>query len=137
MHRRTIAFASALAIGLVSLPLGAQAPSVSMNAEVPDGPRAERDIICRGAAIPDGWILIDDVRSTEMCGGDNPAVVNLYNVWAIERYETKPVGATMQVCANTALPEGWVLEDVYRSKEHCGHPDDPFQPNVKKIRRVR
>jgi len=136
MHRTTFAFAL-LAIGLGSASVAAQAPVALLERADPDRPRAERDIICRGAAIPDGWILVDDVRSADMCGGDNPAVLNLYNVWAIERYDVKPVGATMQVCANTPLPAGWVLEDVYRSKEHCGHPENPFQPNVKRIRRAR
>lgn len=128
-------------IGLAML-LTATTAEAQGGAQPPAGgeaPRStsERTVICRGGVIPAGWILVNDVRSTEMCSGSNPAAVNLYNVWAIERFDTKPVGASMQVCSAAPTPPGWVLEDVFRSKELCGHPDEYFAPNVKRIRRVR
>lgn len=101
-------------------------------------PQSERRLICRGAAIPAGWILVDDTRDMSMCVGDNPAaVVTAYNIWVIERYDTRPVGTTITVCASTPTPPGWVLVDVYRDKALCGHPDEPFQINAKRIRRTR
>ena len=136
MYVRTLVLA--LLTVLVPTP-GAHAQRAELQSppRVAQRPMNDRQIICRGAAIPEGWILVDDVRSGEMCGGSNPAVLNLYNVWAIERYDNKPVGVTMNVCAVAPIPAGWVLEDVYRAKRHCGHPDDQFQANVKRIRRAR
>ena len=99
--------------------------------------RRERQIICRGAAIPSGWVLVDDLRDHTMCEGSNPAIVNAYNVWAIERVDARPAGTTIQMCAAGETPEGWMVVDLYRDRELCGHPDDLWAVNVKKIRRVR
>lgn len=119
----------------LALPLAlAFAPSTS---EAQSQVRGERRIICRGAAIPTGWLLVDDLRDRTMCEGSNPAVLRLYNVWAIERYDNRPIGTVIEVCAAAVTPDGWELVDVYRSKELCGHPGDAFIVNVKRIRRVR
>ena len=96
-----------------------------------------RNQICRGAAIPMGWILVDNQRDAESCDGENPVSLNLYNVWVISRYEDLPVGATLDVCASAQIPDGWQLVDLYRSKDSCGRPSDPFAVNVKRIRRVK
>jgi hypothetical protein len=96
-----------------------------------------RQLICRGAPVPDGFILVDDIRDREQCGGSNPSALRLYNVWVIERYDDRPVGTTIDVCAATPVPEGWVLVDIFRSQELCGHPTDVLTVNVKRIRRAR
>jgi hypothetical protein len=90
--------------------------------------------ICRGAAVPSGWIVTDDIRDPQLCDGQNPATLNAYNVWVIRRLDARP-GAVMDVCASTPTPAGWVLVDIFRSKDVCGHPENPFIPNVKRIRR--
>ena len=95
----------------------------------------QRQIICRGATIPTGWILIDDLRDTSMCGGDNPRFVNMYNVWAIEKFDHLQPGAELTVCASAPTPAGWTLVDVYRDKSLCGHTEDLFATNVKVIRK--
>lgn len=100
-------------------------------------PRVERQIVCRGAPIPVGWVLVDDTREATMCGGDNPAALNAYNVWALERYDTRPVGTVIVMCASMPTPPGWTVVDVYRAKDACGHPDEAFDVNVKKIQRTR
>jgi hypothetical protein len=82
-------------------------------------------------------VLVDDLRDTTMCDGNNPAVVNAYNVWAIERVDSRPVGTTVQMCAANETPDGWTVIDLYRDRELCGHPNDLWAVNVKKIRRVR
>lgn len=92
--------------------------------------------ICRGASVPAGWIVTDDIRDRQLCGGENPATLNAYNVWVIKRFDRLPIGSLMDVCANTPTPGGWVLVDVYRSKDVCGHPENPFVVNVKRIRRT-
>ena len=99
--------------------------------------RGPRTTVCRGSAIPAGWILVDDMREATMCGGSNAANLNAYNVWAIERYDNRPVGTVIEVCASVLTPDSWQLVDVFRDKEVCGHPADAFVANVKRIRRVR
>ena len=101
------------------------------------GISAERQVICRGAAVPAGWVLVNDIRDRTTCGGSNPAVLNAYNVWVIERYVERPVDSVIDVCAGVPTPAGWVLVDVYRSRDMCGHPTGPFDVNVKRIRRTR
>lgn len=98
---------------------------------------ANRRLICRGGSIPDGWLLVDDVRDPNACGGPNPSVVRMYNVWVIERIDDRMVGTVIDVCAATPVPEGWELVDIFRAKELCGHPDDVLAVNVKRIRRIR
>ena len=99
--------------------------------------RGQRNTVCRGAAIPAGWILVDDMREPTMCSGENLTVRNSYNVWAIERFDNRPIGTVIEVCASAITPDGWTLVDIFRDKEACGHPADPFTPNVKRIRRMR
>ena len=98
---------------------------------------ANRQLICRGGVIPDGWLLVDDVRDPNACGGPNPSVVRMYNVWVIERIDDRAIGTVIDICAATPVPDGWELVDIFRAKELCGHPDDVLAVNVKRIRRVR
>lgn len=107
-----------------------------IRAEPPSGDDS-RQYICRGAAVPAGFIVTDDIRDRQMCGGDNPTTLNAYNVWVIERYDRMPVNGTMDVCAAMPTPPGWVLVDVFRRKDRCGHPEGVFDVNVKRIRRAQ
>lgn len=97
--------------------------------------KGKRQIVCRGTAIPKGWILVDDLRDAAQCDGSNAAAIKLYNVWAMEQYAGRPSGTTLVVCASSPTPDGWSLVDVYRNKELCGHPDELFSVNVKRIRK--
>ena len=146
----TIALSLALAIPSSAADLLAQTPSRPPGGPTPGGaivrpavPRrienrkGERNIVCRGATLPDGWVVVDDMRDKTMCGGENPAVLNSYNVWAIERIDNRPTGATIDLCASTPTPEGWVLVDLFRIKDMCGHPSQLFMVNVKRNRRAR
>ena len=117
--------------------LHAQAASSSFRRPPPANAFGSRNLVCRGAAIPDGWILVDGVRDLESCSGDNPAVLRLYNVWVIERFADRPVGTEIEVCAAAPTPAGWEVVDLYRRREACGQPDDAFHVNVKRIRRNR
>jgi hypothetical protein len=125
--RRTPLFALLLLAGAV-LPSAAEAQSRAI--------RGERRIVCRGATIPAGWILVDDLRDRSMCSGENPTILRMYNVWAIERIDNRPGGTVIQVCAATPTPTGWELVDVFRDPASCGHPTDPLAVNVKRIRRA-
>jgi hypothetical protein len=93
--------------------------------------------ICRGAAIPTGWLLVNDARDPRSCGGDNPAALSAFNVWVIQRYDDRPVNTVLEVCAMAPTPDGWALVDIYRRNDRCGRAPDAFQVNVKRIRRAR
>jgi hypothetical protein len=139
---RRVLLASAVLVGILAPTRAAvaQAPvpttSAKPQASAPST-RRERQLVCRGAAIPAGWALVDDTRDPSMCAGDNPSVARFFNIWVIERIDRVPVGGSVEVCSGAPTPDGWLLVDVYRSKEVCGHPDDPFVVNVKRIRRSR
>jgi hypothetical protein len=136
---RTQFFLSALtALFLLAVPASAQgvqtrAPIRSTTTPGTGG----QQHICRGATVPSGWIVTDDGRDRQMCSGDNPALFNAYNVWVIERYDNRAVGSVMDICAAAPVPTGWVLVDIYRLKEKCGHPEDVFAVNMKRIRRTQ
>src|SRR5687767_14453644 len=87
------ALAVALAIGsarsLAAQPLPAtpnRQNIIAAGARLPGAANAyaNRQLICRGGAIPRGWVLVDDVRDTAQCEGSNPSALRLYNVWVIE-----------------------------------------------------
>jgi len=111
-------------------------PAAPIRAEAPTGDDS-RQYVCRGATPPANYIVTDDIRDRQMCGGTNPTTLNLYNVWVVERYDRLPLNTVMDVCASSPTPAGWVLVDVYRRKDRCGHPEGMFEANVKKIRRVQ
>ena len=133
MHRHLLLIS---AVALVAL-APARAAGQQRGVIVAEPPRGADTLqyICRGAVVPSGWIVTDDIRDRQLCGGENPATLNTYNVWVIKRYDRRPAGAVMDVCANEPTPAGWVLVDVFRSKDVCGHPENPFAVNVKRIRR--
>lgn len=110
-------------------------PGTTVSKDRQSGPRRERTIICRGAPIPTGWILVNDMRDPSSCGGENPATLNAYNVWSIERTEGRLSGTIIDACAGAQTPTGWTLVDVFRDRELCGHPEGPFVANVKRIRK--
>ena len=111
-------------------------PPPPIRADPPTGDDS-RQYVCRGSTPPTGYIVTDDIRDRQMCGGSNTTTLNSYNVWVVERYDRHPLNATMDVCASSPTPKGWVLEDVFRRKDRCGHPDDMFAANVKRIRRAQ
>ena len=140
------ALAGVLAIGtassLAAQPLPATANRqriIAAGARLPGAANAyaNRQLICRGGSIPEGWVLVDDVRDPAQCEGANPSALRLYNVWVIERFDDRMVGTIIDICAATPIPDGWALVDVYRAKELCGHPDAALTVNVKRIRRIR
>ena len=126
-------------VAAAAIPAAAQGGNPPQRGVIVAGPPTGVDTlqyICRGATVPPGWIVTDDIRDREMCGGENPAMLNAYNVWVIKRYDNRPAGSLMDVCANTPTPAGWVLVDVFRARDVCGRPESPFAVNVKRIRRA-
>lgn len=142
LRRRPLAFALfGLGMCLAGAPAAAQSgsgtqPGTAVSKDRPANRGSNRTIVCRGAAIPSGWILVNDMRDPGSCGGDVPATLNAYNVWSIEKYDGRPVGTVIDVCAAAQTPPGWVIVDVYRDRDLCGHPDGLFTANVKRIRRA-
>ena len=87
--------------------------------------------VCAGS-VPAGWILINDSWNPMKCG--NPSSIS-YNVWTIERFERKPVGAMMMVC-NGPVPAGWMIMTSSWNPASCGHPTS-LENNVLTIKRVK
>ena len=98
-------------------------------------PKGKRQIVCRGAKIPAGWVLVDDLRDSAQCDGTNPAAVKIYNVWSIEQIEGRASGSVIEICTTTPTPAGWSLVDIFRDRDRCGHPEEIFGANVKRIRK--
>lgn len=88
--------------------------------------------ICAGSPIPAGWIKVNDRWDPTRCG--NPTSI-VYNVWTIERFDSRPVGSVMEVCAGAPTPTGWVDVTTRWDPTRCGHPSSIIH-NVKQIRRV-
>lgn len=137
MTTRRTALIALLALAASAGSTAAQAPQRPAGQPQARTARPERQVICRGAAIPTGWLLVDNLKDRSMCGGENSAVYNAYNVWAIERHDNRPAGSEMTVCASAQTPAGWTVVDVFRQVDVCGHPSDPFIVNVKRIRKSR
>jgi uncharacterized protein YbdZ (MbtH family) len=123
--------------GVGGKPSGATVTSGSTGQGAGQSKNAQRSVVCRGAPVPAGWILVNDLRDRSMCDGANPAAVNAYNVWALERYDNRPVDTVIEVCVAAPIPAGWTIVDIFRDKDVCGHPAELFTANVKKIRRAR
>ncbi|HKG93919.1 MAG TPA: hypothetical protein VKA84_18565 [Gemmatimonadaceae bacterium] len=96
-----------------------------------------RQTVCRGATVPAGFVIVDYDRDRTRCGGDNIAALQAWNIVVIERYDNRSVDSTMEICAATPAPAGWVLIDIFRDNRRCGRPTDPFNANVKRVRRAR
>lgn len=103
--------------------------SVDEPAELKGKSKAE---ICDKAGLPKGWVQVDDRWSPTSCG--NPTSI-VHNVWQIERYTDKPIGAEMDVCAATPTPEGWEEVGKNWNPTRCGSPTNIVN-NVKRIKRV-
>jgi hypothetical protein len=86
--------------------------------------------VCAGQ-LPAGWIKINDSWNPTSCG--NPTSIT-YNVWQIERYDDKPVGASMTACFAT-VPAGWAMTSSWWNPTTCGHPTS-ITNNVMSIKRL-
>lgn len=73
--------------------------------------------MCAGP-IPKGWFKTSDEWDPNSCG--KPTSIS-YNIFTIERYEKKPVGAEMTIC-NQTLPAGWIKTGQRWDPTCCGHP---------------
>ena len=145
--RRVVACSPAFTVAALAAAVLTGAPVRSASAQKPKAttvtasaksgidPKGKRQIICRGAKIPAGWVLVDDLRDQAQCDGSNPASIKLYNVWSIEKVEGRASGTTLEICSSAQTPAGWSLVDMFRDNNRCGHPDELFAANVKRIRK--
>ena len=104
---------------------------ILMTASLPLSLRATEEV-CAGSPIPKGWIRINDKWNPTSCG--KPTSI-IYNVWLIEKFSDKPVGATMEVCASAPTPTGWVEKGKRWNPTCCGHPTT-ITDNMKTIKRL-
>jgi hypothetical protein len=87
--------------------------------------------VCSGTHLA-GWIKVNDEWNPLRCG--KPTAI-AYNVWVLARYDTRPVGTVISVCADAATPPGWVTIDDAWIPTKCGHPS-VIMNNVKRIKRM-
>ncbi|MBF8186830.1 hypothetical protein ITP53_13970 [Nonomuraea sp. K274] len=82
-------------------------------------------------SVPAGWVKTNDQWDPTRCG--NPtAIVN--NVWTIETYYDKNIGAVMNVCRGW-VPTGWTTISSRWDPTRCDHPTAIYD-NVYTIRRL-
>jgi hypothetical protein len=108
----------------------------SRHGRTPEPPGLEgkdRVEICGDSPVPRGWVKVNDRWNPTKCGSPTSIV---YNVWEVERYANKPVGAEMEVCADAPTPPGWAEINSTWSPTKCGHPTK-IVDNVKRIKRLR
>jgi len=104
--------------------------------DVADG-RSLIDQICRTRPMPSGWIALRYTTGGENCPASTDPE-NPYTVAVIERYSHKPVGATMVVCADQAVPRDWARERSPGLRAECpGARVRADAPTVFVIRRIR
>ena len=121
---------------------GTSVPGVEPGGTIPNArgkasPAASREI-CRGSAMPRGWIAVDYVHTSLQCRTgrrDNSA-----NTAIIVRYTTLPAHSILTVCADQHLPSTWTREpeqDTDASSVQCPRmPDDTgTRPPIIRIRR--
>lgn len=94
------------------------------------------DQICRSQAMRSGWIAIRYLQGGENCPASTDPE-NPFTAAVIERYELKPVGATLVVCADQSIPRQWVREHNQDVRNTCeGARVRDGAPTVMVIRKV-
>jgi hypothetical protein len=94
------------------------------------------DEVCRAHPRRTGWIAVDYRVGGELCpaAGDGEP----HNVALIERFDHKPRGAIMVVCADQAVPRNWTRDDRREVDDVCpGARVRDGSPTAFAIRRVR
>ena len=97
----------------------------------PPGPPEITTACCSGGT-PANYLKTNDEWSPTSCG--NPSSI-VYNVCTYRRYDNKPSGSIMVICAGQPLPAGWVLDNTQWSPTSCGHPSS-IVDNVWSIRKL-
>ena len=94
------------------------------------------DEICRASGMRAGWLAIRYVQGGANCPA-NTDPGNPYTASVIERYDQKPVGAEMVVCADQTIPHQWVRTTSQHVQTTCpGARVRDGSPTVMVIRRV-
>lgn len=74
--------------------------------------------ICRTGPMPRGWIAVRYTAGDERCPRV-PDADDRYTAAVIYRYSDAPLGSTMAVCADQALPQGWARLGADASDAEC------------------
>jgi hypothetical protein len=75
-----------------------------------------RLVTCAGY-VPENFIKTDFYPQSYKCGHDYNSSV--YNVWVVERYDTRSIGSTLRACAGF-VPYGWTRTSITTSTTQCG-----------------
>src|SRR5262245_30788354 len=144
---------STLVVALVLVGCGSSIrPRLGRGPEPSDfpqgGPRPTRDLdppgdavpviekVCRSQAPRSGWIVTSYIQGAPNCPISTDSS-NAYNGAIIERFGSKPVGSTIVVCADQAIPRLWVREYAQEAGTACpGARVRDGEPTAMVIRRV-
>ena len=118
------------------LPGGGLNPRLGPDVGAADEPRPVIDEVCRANGMRSGWIAIRYLQRGENCPASTDPE-NQYTAAIIERYDLKPIGATMIVCADQPLPRDWARASNQDVQATCeGARVKEGSPTVMVIRRV-
>lgn len=93
--------------------------------------KSEVITVCSGSPVPAGYVKVNDNWDPTSCG--SPSTIT-YNVSTYQRYDNKPVGSYLNICAG-AIPGGWVMTNSSWNPTSCGHPSS-IVDNIYTIKRV-
>jgi hypothetical protein len=94
--------------------------------------------ICVGSPIPHGWVIINMTFAAGQCGNRGGPIQGAVTNDVIQNISQLPVGATVEICADTSFPVGWVVT-VGRSQDvtKCHGWGAPPQFTVEWIKRIQ
>lgn len=84
-----------------------------------------RQVVCPPGPIPRGWIKVDELSSSSLCGGND--------AWVLELFTNKAPGSAMTICADQPTPKGWQDLHLATSTGQCA---GETAGNIKAILRV-
>jgi hypothetical protein len=118
--------------------LGGQGVPVAARGN--DGSHAVADErrVCRSGSRPSGWVAVAYVSGNGQCparSGSDSA----FSAVVLARYTVLPVHATLDVCADERVPQGWVVDGTQPGdvSESCPGAGPNGGSATRRIRRAR
>jgi hypothetical protein len=83
---------------------GTEGAGGPVTSTLPDG--ASRKTVCRAAPVPRGWVAVDYVEASGMCG----SAAGPYSAVVLQQLAPLPEGTILTVCAGQSIPANWRRE---------------------------
>jgi hypothetical protein len=88
----------------------------SPNTTPPRTPGLANRTLCKNVSVPRGFATIDYVRSTDCSGVSDSTAFNARVVTDLSSY---PVGSTVIICRDQAIPADWTISDAEPDTAQC------------------